>query len=116
MSVVANADRLSQVFINLIANAIKYNTSATPRVRVSSRVRDGSYEVLVEDNGPGIRVDERERVFSKFMRGWAHTQTHEKGAGLGLAISWEIMRRLGGSLTLEPGVAEGACFRVAIPI
>jgi Na+/proline symporter/nitrogen-specific signal transduction histidine kinase len=113
----ANADRLAQVFINLIANAIKYNTSPAPRVRLESRVRDGLYEVLVADNGPGIRPEERERVFSKFMRGWAHTQTHEKGAGLGLAISWEIMRRLGGSLTLEPcAKGEGATFRVALPV
>jgi Na+/proline symporter/nitrogen-specific signal transduction histidine kinase len=112
----ANTDRLSQVFINLIANAIKYNTSPTPTVRVTSRVHDGTYEVLVEDNGPGIRDDERERVFSKFMRGWAHTQTGEKGAGLGLAISWEIMRRLGGSLTLEPSSGQGACFRAALRV
>ena len=115
VTVTANADRLSQVFINLVANAIKYNTSANPYVRVTSRVRDGAYEVLVEDNGPGIREDERERVFSKFMRGSSHIQTHEKGAGLGLAISWQIMRRLGGSLTLEPSPGEGACFRVSLP-
>ena len=115
VTVVANADRLSQVFINLISNAVKYNTSDGAWVRVTSRVRDGAYEVLVEDNGPGILPEERERVFSKFMRGWAHTQTHEKGAGLGLAISWQIMRRLGGSLSLESPGATGACFRVALP-
>ena len=115
VSVVADADRLSQVFINLIANAVKYNTSPLPMVRISSLVRDGVYEVLVEDNGPGIRPEERERIFSKFMRGWAHTQTGQKGAGLGLAISWQIMRRLGGSLTVEEPRASGACFRVALP-
>jgi signal transduction histidine kinase len=116
VSLVADADRLSQVFINLISNAVKYNTSRAPWVRVTSRVADGAYEVLVEDNGPGIRPEESERIFSKFIRGWAHTQTGEKGAGLGLAISWEIMRRLGGSLTLEPGAGEGARFRAALPL
>ncbi|HYC36933.1 MAG TPA: ATP-binding protein [Usitatibacter sp.] len=116
VTVQGNADRLSQVFINLIANAIKYNTSTQPRVRVSSRQSAGSYEVLVEDNGPGIRPEERERVFSKFMRGSAHTQTHEKGAGLGLAISWQIMRRLGGDLTLDAAPGPGARFRVAMPL
>ncbi|HLT27860.1 MAG TPA: sensor histidine kinase [Zeimonas sp.] len=110
----ANADRLSQVFINLISNAIKYNTSSKPYVRVSSRVRDGQYEVFVEDNGPGIRPEEREYIFSKFARGWAHTQTSVVGAGLGLAISWQIMRRLGGSLTLMPDRGQGACFRVSL--
>jgi K+-sensing histidine kinase KdpD len=85
-------------------------------VGVSSRVRDGAYEVLIADNGPGIPPEEREQIFSKFMRGWAHTQTGEKGAGLGLAISWQIMHRLGGSLTLEPREGPGACFRVALPL
>jgi len=110
----ANADRLSQVFINLISNAIKYNTSAEPYVRVSSAIDGDTYEVLVEDNGPGIRADERESIFSKFRRGWAHTQTPARGAGLGLAISWQIVQRFGGSLTLMPDTGTGACFRVAL--
>ncbi|MGE0805995.1 MAG: ATP-binding protein [Burkholderiaceae bacterium] len=115
--VLAEADRLSQVFINLIANAIKYNTHPTPWVRVSSRIRQGQYEVRIEDNGPGIRADERELIFSKFRRGWAHTQTPAPGAGLGLAISWQIMRRLGGELALDGGSpGRGAVFSVTLPL
>ncbi|HEY0878782.1 MAG TPA: sensor histidine kinase [Zeimonas sp.] len=110
----ANADRMSQVFINLISNAIKYNTSDAPYVLVRSRVVDGQYEVYVEDNGPGIRPEERDLIFSKFARGWAHTQTSVVGAGLGLAISWQIMRRLGGSLALMPDTDRGARFRVSL--
>ncbi len=110
----ADADRLSQVFINLISNAIRYNTSESPLVRIRSRVLGDRYEVFVEDNGPGIRPEERELIFSKFLRGWAHTQTAAVGAGLGLAISWQIMRRLGGSLTLMPDSGSGACFRVTL--
>src|SRR5690606_31158817 len=64
--VLADADRLSQVFINLVANAIKYNTSPAPWVRVSSRVQAGRYRVLVEDNGPGIRPELRAQLFRKF--------------------------------------------------
>ncbi len=116
VEVLAEADRLSQVFINLIANAVKYNHSAEPWVRVSSRVQQGRYEVLIEDNGPGIRADERELIFSKFRRGWAHTQTSVPGAGLGLAISWHIMRRLGGELALQDSPGPGAVFRVALPL
>ena len=114
--VAAVADRLSQVFINLVANAIKYNTNGTPWVRVSSRIRHGRYEVLIEDNGPGVRADERELIFSKFRRGWAHTQTSTPGAGLGLAISWQIMRRLGGELSLDSGAGGGAVFRVSLAL
>src|SRR5690606_38730891 len=62
----AKADRLSQVFINLISSAIKYNTSDAPYVRVSSYLAGGEYAVFVEDNGPGIRPEERELIFSKF--------------------------------------------------
>jgi len=114
VSVEADEDRLCQVFINLISNAIKYNTSSAPRVEIRSAVRDGVYEVLIADNGLGIRPEERERIFSKFARGWAHTQTAVSGAGLGLAISWQIMRRFGGSLALVPEHRPGACFRVSL--
>jgi signal transduction histidine kinase len=114
--VMADADRLIQVFINLISNAIKYNNSADPVVHLSTRLVDGGYEVLVQDNGPGIRPEDRERIFSKFSRGWAETQSTTQGAGLGLAISWQIMRRLGGTLTLVDGNGNGACFRVWLPV
>ncbi len=116
VSIEADSDRLSQVLINLISNAIKYNTDERPWVRVSSAVRDGMYEVLVEDNGPGIQPDERDKIFSKFSRGWEQTKAGTQGAGLGLAISWQIMRRLGGSLQLMPDNGRGACFRVQIGI
>jgi Na+/proline symporter/nitrogen-specific signal transduction histidine kinase len=114
VAVEANSDRLAQVFINVISNAIKYNTSDDPRLRITSRVRDGVYEVLFEDNGPGIPAGERDKIFSKFMRGSTPVRKDAVGAGLGLAISWQIMRRFGGSLTLLPGAGPGACFRVAL--
>ncbi len=112
----ANSDRLSQVFINLISNAIKYHSADAPYVRITSRVQGGVYEVLVEDNGPGIPPDDREMIFSKFLRGWARTHATAPGVGLGLAISWQIMRRLGGSLTLLPDTGRGATFRVALAV
>ncbi len=115
-SVNGDSDRLNQVLINLISNAIKYNTSERPFVRVSSSIEDGWYQVLVEDNGPGIRSDEREKIFLKFSRGWAHTRAGTQGAGLGLAISWQIMRRLDGTLELMPDRGGGACFRVQIAV
>jgi Na+/proline symporter/nitrogen-specific signal transduction histidine kinase len=116
VAVRANADRIAQVFINLISNAIKYNTSPQPQVQITSRIHDGTYEVFISDNGPGIRPEERERIFSKFVRGWAHTQTGASGAGLGLTISWQILRHLGGTLTLAENSDSGACFRVALPV
>ena len=112
--VTGEPDRLSQVLINLISNAIKYNLSADPHVRISSSLEAGYYQVLVQDNGPGIRADERERIFLKFSRGWAHTRSGARGTGLGLAISSQIMRRLGGSLDLMPDTGCGATFRIRL--
>ncbi len=114
VAVVANEDRLCQVFINLISNAIKYNTSAQPRVTIRSGVRDGLYEVLISDNGPGIPLQQRGHIFSRFPRGAAQPRSAASGAGLGLAISWQIMRHLGGSLAFVPAEGPGACFRVTL--
>ena len=112
----ADGDRLSQVLINLISNAIKYNDKADGFVRIDSRVAGDRYEILVQDNGPGIQAEERERIFSEFLRGAAQARRPTPGAGLGLAISRQIMRRLGGSLTLERTDGEGATFRVALAL
>jgi len=104
-------DKLAQVFINLISNAIKYNTSPQPRVTVSSTSRKGVYEVRVSDNGPGIPERDRERVFAKYSRGEGPAQP---GAGLGLAISRHIVERFGGTLQLRASREGGAEFTVRI--
>ncbi len=111
----ADADRLRQVFINLLTNAISYNTSDAPQVIVESR-REGARAVIeVSDNGPGIDAEQRRTLFTKFSRNWARAKPG--GAGLGLAISWQIMHRLGGGLELLPARrGEGARFRVSLPL
>ncbi|HET6599288.1 MAG TPA: ATP-binding protein [Burkholderiaceae bacterium] len=114
VTVQANQDRLCQVFINLIANAVKFNSSAAPRVTIRSRVRDGVYEVLIADNGPGIAPEHRAELFSGLTRGRSRPRGAASGAGLGLAISWQIMRHLSGTLELVPGHEPGACFRVTL--
>ena len=57
------------MFINLISNAVKYNTDPKPLVTVSGALRKGVWEARVADNGPGIGPSERERIFLKFVRG-----------------------------------------------
>ncbi|SLN75804.1 sensor histidine kinase [Oceanibacterium hippocampi] len=107
----AHADRLSQVFINLISNAIKHNNGPDPAIRIDSRVVDGAYEVAIEDNGPGIPEGLRERVFERFFR-----HSAAGGAGLGLPISLRIMQTFGGSIGLEPGRSSGARFIIRTPL
>ena len=114
VSVQANEDRLCQVFINLISNAVKYNTSDRPQVTIRSAVREGLYEVLIADNGPGIPAEHRAQLFSGLLRSGPRPRAAASGAGLGLAISWQIMRHLGGALELVPSDGQGACFRVTL--
>jgi Na+/proline symporter/nitrogen-specific signal transduction histidine kinase len=109
-----DSDRLCQVLINLISNAIKYNTAEAPLVEVRSAVRGKFYTVEVEDNGAGIAKADRNLIFEKFSRG-ANSGT-ESGAGLGLAISRQIISRMDGTLELVAGKGSGACFRVRLPV
>ncbi len=114
--VLADADRLSQVFINLIGNAIKYNDAAAPLVLVSSRIEDGRFVAEIADNGPGIAPEDRVRIFEKFARGRRGGGRDESGSGLGLAIARELVGRMNGSLDLADGDLPGACFRVTLPL
>ncbi|MBD8064749.1 sodium:solute symporter [Devosia sp. PTR5] len=110
-----DADRLSQVFINLLSNAVKYNDAAEPVLRISSFTRAGSYVVDIADNGPGIAKADRALIFEKFARG-RQGLAGQGGAGLGLAISRQIVTAMGGTLDLVPGPLRGACFRLRLPV
>lgn len=109
----ADFDRLAQVFINLLSNAIKYGRSEQPQITIQARKVGKLAMIGVIDNGPGIRFEDRDRVFEKFVR--LSKITLAGSAGLGLPISREIMRNLGGDLTLEDN-APGAVFRVTLPL
>jgi Na+/proline symporter/nitrogen-specific signal transduction histidine kinase len=103
----ANEDRLRQVLINLLSNAINYNASATPQIHIRAHVASGFLSIDVIDNGGGVSVEEANTVFEKFKRG---SRAHnEQGAGLGLAISRALMRLMGGDLTVE-FVSQGVSF------
>ncbi|UYO00138.1 MAG: sodium:solute symporter [Devosia sp.] len=110
-----DADRLCQVLINLVSNAVKYNDAESPVVVISSKVRGGNYYVEVADNGPGIPRKHRHLIFDKFWRG-VEGAGDQGGAGLGLAISRQIVSRMNGSLELVQGPFLGACFRIRLPI
>lgn len=110
-----DADRLCQVFINLISNAVKYNDTTDPLIRITTTVRAGNYVVEIADNGPGIAKSERKLIFEKFWRGPGGV-ADQGGAGLGLAISRQIISRMNGSLDLVQGPLAGACFRVRLAV
>jgi signal transduction histidine kinase len=106
-------DRLTQVFVNLIANARKYCDAPKPELRIAVRRQGGAAVVDFIDNGRGIPADAQAVIFEKFAR-LGDTQK-AGGAGLGLAICREIMTRLGGQIAYLPGQG-GAAFRVTVPL
>jgi signal transduction histidine kinase len=107
---VGSEDALRILFNNLIDNAIRYTPE---RGRVTTRVqREGSdVEVIVEDTGPGIPDEERERVFDRFYRGRSAGAT---GTGLGLAIVSQVADMHRGKVTL--GTAAGGGLRVLVQL
>ncbi len=110
-SVRADADRLKQVLINLIHNAIKFNDGPGARVVVSATTR-GEWVVLsVRDSGPGIPASDGAAIFEKFSR----RGLHREGSGLGLAISKQIVDSHGGRIEVKPASGRGTVFEVILP-
>ena len=111
--VMANFDRLAQVFINLISNTVKYGRGESPTLAISAAILSDTATITMADNGPGIPAVDRKKVFEKFTR---LSEANLAGsAGLGLPISREIMRNLQGDLNLKPS-RHGALFEVSIPL
>ena len=108
-----DADRLTQVFINLISNARKYCDASRPELRIAVRQRAGRVTIDFIDNGKGIPKAAQALIFEKFAR--LTDANRAGGAGLGLAICREIMTNLGGSVAYLPG-QRGATFRVTVPL
>ncbi len=110
IALVTDIDRLAQVFINLIANARKYCEADAPALHISVSETAGRVVVDFIDNGNGVALEAQDVIFEKFSR---VGDQKAGGAGLGLAISRQIMTRLGGDIRYLPG-QSGAAFRVSL--
>lgn len=115
-SLIGDGDRLAQVFTNLIDNALKH-TPKGGRVRLKGETGSGWVSVHVDDTGPGIPPEELSRIFERFYQiDKARSGSGPRGAGLGLAISREIVEAHGGSLKAKSVVRKGSRFTVRLPI
>ncbi|MBE9476682.1 MAG: sodium:solute symporter, partial [Proteobacteria bacterium] len=112
VDLVTDADRLAQVFINIISNAIKYNDKPKPIIKIDLEEGQNGIMVVISDNGPGIPEGEHEIIFEKFSK--LSSGGAASGVGLGLSICAEIMRNLGGKISLRPS-RTGATFAIWIP-
>jgi Na+/proline symporter/nitrogen-specific signal transduction histidine kinase len=108
---VTDADRLAQVFINLVVNARKYCDAPLPRLEIRISSSEGRWVVDFIDNGSGVSPDQQDLIFEKFSR---VSDRVAGGAGLGLSICRQIMTRLGGDISYLPGQGGGA-FRITLP-
>ena len=113
-SVLADNQRLRQVMLNLLGNAIKYNRPGGMVTVTVSPPGDGHLEIAVTDTGWGIPKEKLERLFTPFDRLGAENTTVE-GTGLGLALSRRLVEAMGGTLRVESEIGVGSAFIVTLP-
>ncbi len=109
-----DADRLTQVLLNLLSNAAKFLPPQEGRVEVRLRAVEGGLRVEVQDNGSGVAAAQQSLIFEKFRQG-GDAANRPQGTGLGLPISRQIVEHFGGRLWLEPVPEPGACFAFELP-
>jgi len=113
VTVIGDRDRLKQVLVNLLDNAIKYTPNGG-KVTVATGIEDDHGCVTVEDTGIGIDPDHHEGVFARFYR--VTPDRGEVGTGLGLAIVKSICHAHGGQVSLRSVPEIGSCFKIELPL
>jgi two-component system, chemotaxis family, sensor kinase Cph1 len=112
-TVLADGRQLTQVFRNLLGNAIKFRSEQPLRIHVSAVRQDNTWQFTVADNGIGIEPQYAERIFQIFQR--LHTRQKYPGTGIGLAICKRIINGYGGKIWVESKPQEGSTFYFTIP-
>ncbi|MTW16646.1 HAMP domain-containing protein [Rhodoplanes serenus] len=106
--------RLTQVFLNIVGNAIKFTEQGAVVIRAGAV--DGTFVVTVQDTGPGIAPEDRARVFEEFHQVDNSTTRQKGGTGLGLAIARRLVALHGGDIRLTSELGAGSIFTVVLPV
>jgi len=104
---------LTQLFQNLVGNAIKFHSDELPEVKISAEKKDGNWVFSVADNGIGIDLKYEDRIFQMFQR--LHNRTEFSGNGLGLALCKRVVERHGGDIWIAPTESPGTTIQFSIP-
>lgn len=116
LEIAGDRQKLSRAIFNLVDNAIKY-TPEGGQIRISGE-KDQSreeVEILIEDSGIGIPVDEIDKIFDRFYR-VDKARSETRGTGLGLSIAQEIVKAHNGTITVKSSSQQGSIFRVTLPL
>jgi light-regulated signal transduction histidine kinase (bacteriophytochrome) len=105
--------QLTQLFQNLVGNALKFRSADPPRIHVGAEPDAGSWRFHVRDNGIGLDPKFADRIFEVFQR--LHTRTEYPGTGIGLAMCRKIVQRHGGRIWVESAPGNGATFYFTLP-
>ena len=114
LTISGDTDRLIQLVLGLVENAIRHSPTASS-VTIGTSISAEFAEIWVDDEGPGVPLSERERIFEPFYRGTGQARSHG-GAGLGLAIARSIASAHNGNIAAETAVGGGARMIVRIPL
>ena len=112
----ADSDRLTQVIVNLISNAVKFCATQNGWIRLEAWQEAGFLRVDVEDNGRGIAKDDQEKIFERFQQAGNVLTDKPQGTGLGLPICRQILQRFGGEIWVESELGRGTTFSFRIPL
>jgi len=115
LSLCADRDRIAQVLINLLTNALKYSPAGAD-VQVTVTQGGGSVTVCVEDQGIGIAPEHHDKIFERFYRVYEQDERTYPGMGIGLYLSAEIVRRHGGAIWVESSRGSGSKFFFSLPV
>jgi signal transduction histidine kinase/HAMP domain-containing protein len=111
---IADPDQLDQVLWALLDNSVRYGGGSPIRATVSPRPAEDRLAITIADEGPGVRPEDRDRIFARYERGAAGVRA--EGTGLGLYVSRSLCQAMGGDLVLEPASAgRGAAFTILLP-
>jgi signal transduction histidine kinase len=107
-------DKSRQILLNLFANALKF-TPPEGTIALDVQAQSATIAISVSDTGVGIPADQLEQIFEPFMQVRRSVDPSDHGFGLGLAISRQLARAMGGDLTVRSTVGEGSTFTLIVP-